>query len=63
MPLLTLLAVSEFAFFVTAVGAYYGVMQILAVGIKPLNAVVTLCCILLSIGLMWLGIELWPFSG
>ncbi|MEW8090663.1 MAG: hypothetical protein AB2748_18115 [Candidatus Thiodiazotropha endolucinida] len=63
MPLLTLLVVSEFAFFVTAVGAYLGVMQILSLGIKPLITVVTLCCIVLSIGFMWLGIELWPFSG
>ena len=54
MPLLTLLVVSEFAFFVTAVGAYLGVMQILSVGIKPLitcrHAVGS--CIVLSIGLL-----------
>ncbi|MEW8459394.1 MAG: hypothetical protein AB2653_03705, partial [Candidatus Thiodiazotropha endolucinida] len=63
IPLLTLLVVSEFAFFVTAIGAYMGVMQLLSDGIKPLIAVVTLCSIVLSIGFMWLGIELWPFSG
>lgn len=62
IPLLTLLVVSEFAFFVTAIGAYIGIKQILAVGLKPLYTVVTLLCMLLSVGFLWHGIELWPFT-
>jgi heme/copper-type cytochrome/quinol oxidase subunit 3 len=59
---LTLLIVSEFAFFLTAIGAYFGIRQVQADGIKPLNVVITLFCILLSVGFLWLGITLWPFS-
>ena len=62
IPLLTLLIVSEFAFFVTAVGAYLGIRQVQADGMKPLNVVITLFCMLLSVGFLWLGVILWPFS-
>ncbi|MGD8914611.1 MAG: hypothetical protein PVI97_17940 [Candidatus Thiodiazotropha sp.] len=60
IPLLTLLVVSEFAFFVTAVGAYFGARHIQADGMKPLNTASTLICMLLSVGFLWLGIALWP---
>jgi heme/copper-type cytochrome/quinol oxidase subunit 3 len=62
IPLLTLLIVNEFAFFLTAIGAYFGIRQIQADGLKPLNAPITLFCMLLSVGFLWLGIALWPFS-
>jgi heme/copper-type cytochrome/quinol oxidase subunit 3 len=62
IPLLTLLIVSEFAFFLTAIGAYFGIRQIQTAGMKPLNGAVTLLCVLLSVGFLWLGITLWPFS-
>lgn len=60
IPLLTLLVVSEFAFFVTAIGAFIGFRQIRAVGIQPLYALMTALCVLLAIGFMWLGVKLWP---
>jgi hypothetical protein len=60
LPLLTLLVVSEFAFFVTAAGVYIGVKHIYAVGIKPLYTFITLLCALLSIRFMLFGIEHWP---
>ena len=60
IPLLTLLVVSEFAFFVNAIGAYIGIKHTLAVGIKPVYGAVTLICILLAILFAWLGISLWP---
>lgn len=60
MPLLTLLVMSEFAFFVTAFGTYIGAKHLRATGIQPLYAVVTVFCALLSLRFMWLGIELWP---
>lgn len=62
IPLLTLLIVSEFAFFLTAIGAYFGIRRIQADGMKPLNTVITLFCMLLSVGFLWLGVALWPFG-
>jgi len=60
VPLLTLLVVSEFAFFVNAIGAYIGIKHTLATGVKPVYAAVTLVCILLAIFFAWMGITLWP---
>ena len=60
IPLLALLAISEFAFFLTAFAAYFGIKQILSVGISFIYATITVFCILLSIRFMIFGIELWP---
>jgi len=60
LPLLTLLVVSEFSFFVTAIAVYIGAQNIKAMGIKSVYTVVTVLCLLLSIKFMTLGIELWP---
>jgi len=60
LPLLSLLVMSEFAFFVTAIAAYIGVSHIVSTGIKPLYAITTLLCLLLSLRFMVLGIQLWP---
>lgn len=60
LPLLTLLIVNEFAFFVTAIGAFIGVKNIIALGIKPAYTAVTILCILLCIKFIFSGIELWP---
>jgi heme/copper-type cytochrome/quinol oxidase subunit 3 len=60
IPLLTLLIVSEFAFFVTAIGGYLGIRHILANGIKPAYGLATLVCALLAILFLWMGIMLWP---
>jgi len=60
IPLLTLLIVSEFAFFVTAFGAYIGFKHIRLTGIQPLYLAVCVFCVLLAIRFMWLGYELWP---
>ena len=60
LPLLTLLIVSEFAFFVNAIGAYIGIQHTLVTGIKPLYGTVTLVCVLLATVFAWMGISLWP---
>jgi len=60
MPLLTLLVISEFSVFVSAIGAYIGIKHCLSVGFKPLYALVSILCILLSLRFILLGIELWP---
>lgn len=60
LPLLTLLVVSEFSFFVTAIGGYIGIKHSLVTSTKPIYMVITLLCILLSLRFMLLGIALWP---
>jgi hypothetical protein len=62
IPLLTLLIVSEFGFFLNVIAVYFGIKQIQTDGIKLLNVAVTLSCSLLSVGFLGLGIVLWPFS-
>jgi len=60
LPLLTLLVVSEFSFFVTAIAVYIGSQNIKAKGIGSIYSLVTLLCLALSIQFMLLGIKLWP---
>ena len=60
LPLLTLLVVSEFSFFVNTIGAYIGINQIQKIGFQPIYGLVTLLCGVLSLYFMWLGIQLWP---
>ncbi len=60
IPLLTLLVVSEFAFFVNAIGAYIGIKYTLATGFKPIHGTATLVCVLLAAFFAWTGLSLWP---
>lgn len=60
IPLLTLLVISEFAFFVTAAGAFIGIRHIRAVGFKFVYTAITALCLLAAVRFMLLGIELWP---
>ena len=60
LPLFTLLAVSEVAFFVTAFGAYIAVSQILSVGMTRVYLALAISCALLSGLFVLLGLELWP---
>lgn len=60
LPLLTLLVVSEFSFFVNAIGAYIGFNQLRKTGFQPLYSLITLLCLALSLYFMWLGVQLWP---
>ena len=60
LPLLTLLIISEFAFFLTAIGAIVGIKHARATGLKPFYLSITVLCIVLSVSFMVLGIKLWP---
>ena len=60
IPLLTLLIISEFGFFATAIGVYIGVKHMLSVGMKIIYTVITIFCALLSLRFMFYGIDLWP---
>lgn len=60
IPLLTLLVISEFAFFVTAIGAFLGFKHYQSASQKPVYMTAIIICVALAIRFMWLGIELWP---
>jgi len=60
IPLLTLLAISEVAFIVTAIGAYIGIREIRSNGFKLIDTTITIFCALLSARFLILGIDLWP---
>jgi len=60
LPLLTLLIMSEFGFFLTAIGAGLGVRTLLQQGVNLASISVVLGCGLLAGGFLWLGMELWP---
>ncbi|MFQ5644845.1 MAG: hypothetical protein ACE5FQ_14275 [Thiogranum sp.] len=60
LPLLTLLIMSEFAFFVTAIGACQAIRAGFVQGFGPGLIMVTAGCLLLACGFLWLGISLWP---
>jgi hypothetical protein len=60
LPMLTLLVVTEFGFFVTAIGAGVGINTLLANGRQTGLLLATIACSLLACALLLLGIRLWP---
>ena len=60
LPLLTLLVVSEFAFFICVVGAYLSLRRIIDVAFSLIHAVVGVCCIILAVRFLMLGLAFWP---
>jgi hypothetical protein len=60
MPLLTLLVVSEFCFFVNAIAVYIGIKHIIATGFQAFYTATTVLCALLAARFLFLGITLWP---
>ena len=60
LPLLTLLVISEFSFFVTAIGALIGFQHFKSASRKPIYLTAIVLCLLLAVRFMLLGIELWP---
>ncbi|HYQ71369.1 MAG TPA: hypothetical protein VET88_05510 [Gammaproteobacteria bacterium] len=60
LPMLTMLIINEFGFFMTAIGAGVGINKLLAGGVRPALLLVTLGCAVLAAGFLYLGIRLWP---
>ena len=60
LPLLTLLIVAEFGFFLTAAGAFMAVRAQLHAAFSGALAMVALGCALLAVLFVWLGVRLWP---
>ncbi len=60
LPLLTRLVIAEFAFFVTAIGAFIAFRQIRDRGVRPSILASGIVCVALAIFFLWRGIVLWP---
>ncbi|MDQ6954636.1 MAG: hypothetical protein Q9M20_04255 [Mariprofundaceae bacterium] len=60
IPILSLLVMNEFAFFVSASATYIGIKQIQNIGSKAAYIAVTGGCGLLTLCFIFLGIQLWP---
>lgn len=63
IPLLTLLIVSEFSFFVNVIAAYIGIRHMRSVRVKPVYMVIILFCIVLAVRFIFFGLALWPDKG
>jgi hypothetical protein len=60
LPLLTMLIVNEFGFFVTAIGAGVGINTLLKDGLQPTLLMVIVACAVMAAGFLYLAIKLWP---
>ena len=60
LPLLTMLIVNEFGFFVTAIGAGVGINTLLKGGTQSSLLMVTIACAVMAAGFLYLAIKLWP---
>ena len=61
-PLLTLLVISEFAFFVTLIGGGIMLKTIISEKFRFFRLIVCILCFLLSIEFLRLGLYFWPNS-
>ena len=60
LPLLTMLIVNEFGFFVTAIGAGVGINSLVKDGAQPSLLMVIIACAVMAAGFLYLAIKLWP---
>ncbi len=60
LPLLTMLIVNEFGFFVTAIGAGIGINTMTRDGIQQPLLTVVIACGILAAGFLYVAIKLWP---
>lgn len=60
LPLLTMLIVTEFGFFLTAIGAGVGINMHLKDGTGPTLKAVILANAVLAAGFLFVAIKLWP---
>ncbi|MDQ7004616.1 MAG: hypothetical protein Q9N67_06755 [Ghiorsea sp.] len=60
VPLLSLLVINEFAFFIAAAGIYIGVQHMGNRSLLSLYGLAIMCCAVFLVAFTLLGIELWP---
>lgn len=63
LPLLTQLIITEFGFFLTAIGAAMAVRVMVSRGLNLPSLIAAAGCGLLSAAFLWLGVRLWPEAG
>jgi hypothetical protein len=63
LPLLTQLILTEFGFFLAAIGAATGIRRLMAGGFNLALFIAVAGCGLLMPGFLWLGLRLWPGGG
>lgn len=61
LPLLMLLLICEFAFFLTAIAAFMTIKQMLALGYNSKMIIVTVLCVLSAIVFFVKGLSFWPY--
>lgn len=62
LPLLTLLMIAEFGFFLNAIGAGLALRQLMQQGLNPGVILSAFGCAVLAAGFAWVGLQLWPGS-
>ena len=60
LPLLTMLIVNEFGFFVTAIGAGLGINALIKKGLNPALLGISIADAVLATMFLYLGIQMWP---
>ena len=60
LPLLTLLIVSEFGFMVNAIGVFTAIKTLINTGTNQFIIASAICCTLLAVKFMMIGISYWP---
>lgn len=63
LPLLTQLILTEFGFFLAAIGAATGIRRLMTGGFNLALFIAVAGCGLLVPGFLWLGLRLWPGGG
>jgi len=60
IPLLSMLIMNEFAFFLSASATYIGIKHIQNTGFQTVYGVVSIFCFVLILSFIFLGLKLWP---
>ena len=60
LPVLTMLIVNEFGFFVTAIGVGVGINTMMGKGATTGMVIVSIACAVLAVLFLYLGIKMWP---
>ncbi len=60
IPLLSMLIMNEFAFFLSASATYIGIKHIQSTGFQMLYGTVSILCFALTLSFIFLGLKLWP---
>lgn len=60
IPILSMLIMNEFAFFMSAAATYIGIKHIQQAGFQGIYGIVSILCFILTLSFIFLGLKLWP---